>query len=62
MTQGPPWYWSLEHSRVEGPDGDPNASRLGPYATREEAERALDSARSRSEKWDEADRRWDGEA
>jgi hypothetical protein len=56
-TSGGPWYWSLLHSRVEGPDGDPNDSRLGPYATREEAERALETARERSEAWDE-DPKW----
>lgn len=55
---GPPWYWSLIHHRVEGPDGDPNDHRLGPYATREEAERALETARQRTEAWDEEDRRW----
>lgn len=32
---------------------------LGPYASREEAARALDTARARTEKWDEEDRRWD---
>jgi hypothetical protein len=56
MSEGP-WYWSLRHSRVEGPEGDPNAERLGPFATREEAERALDTARKRTEAW-EADPRW----
>lgn len=32
--------------------------RMGPYRTREEAERALETARERSEAWDEEDRRW----
>jgi hypothetical protein len=31
---------------------------LGPYLTRSEAERALQTARERTEKWDEEDRRW----
>jgi hypothetical protein len=57
-VDGPPWYWSLTHSRVEGPEGDPNDQRLGPYQTREEAERALEIARRRTEEWDEAERRY----
>ena len=31
---------------------------LGPYPTREAAARALTSARTRSQAWDEADSRW----
>ena len=57
-VQGPPRYWSLVHSRVEGPEGDPNDQRLGPYATREEAANALETARRRTEEWDEAERRY----
>lgn len=58
MTSGP-FYWSLTHSRVEGPEGEPNDRRLGPYKTRAEAEAALDTARSKSEAWDAEDRKWD---
>ena len=50
--QGPPWWWCLEHSRVEAPEGCANIVRLGPYATREEASRALELARERTESWD----------
>ena len=31
---------------------------MGPYASREEAAQALESARRRTEAWDEEDRRW----
>jgi hypothetical protein len=31
---------------------------MGPYATAEEASRALHSAAQRTEEWDEQDRRW----
>jgi hypothetical protein len=34
---------------------------MGPYATYEEAARALTSAHERTEKWDEEDRRWRGD-
>ncbi|MFZ5870571.1 MAG: SPOR domain-containing protein [Actinomycetota bacterium] len=32
---------------------------MGPYPTREAAERALETARERTERWDEEDRRWE---
>jgi len=31
---------------------------MGPYPTREEAAQALESARRRTEAWDEDERRW----
>ena len=31
---------------------------LGPYPTREAAQNALETARQRTEDWDEEDRRW----
>jgi hypothetical protein len=58
MPQGP-FFFNLRTGRVEGPEGARADERLGPYATREEAERALQSARERTERWDEEDRRWD---
>lgn len=51
-TVGPPWWWCLEHAAVEGPEGCPNIVRLGPYPTHEEATRALELARERTEAWD----------
>ena len=45
------WY-CLKHHTVEGVDGCRNADRLGPYATREEAARALDRVEERNEQWD----------
>lgn len=49
------WYWCLIHSRVEPADGCPNVSRMGPYATREEAATAIQRARERTEEMDRAD-------
>ncbi|UMG92799.1 hypothetical protein [Nocardioides sp. TF02-7] len=47
-------YWfCLEHNAVEGTHGCPNKDRLGPYETEAEASRALETARERTEKWDE---------
>ena len=35
------WWYCLTHHQVEGDDGCPGKDRLGPYATRAEASRAL---------------------
>ncbi len=51
------YYWCLRHSRVEDENGCRAADRLGPYPTREEAERALQTAAERTEAW-ETDPRW----
>jgi len=46
------WYWCLEHSAVEPYERCRAATRLGPYATRADAARALDKVRERNEEWD----------
>lgn len=61
-------YWFNTRTRQveEGHQSD-WTDLLGPYETREQAERALETARERTEKWDaqeRADRSWgyeDGE-
>lgn len=55
MSDEKRWYFCLHHLAVEPADGCANAERLGPYATREEAEGALERARARSEAWDAQD-------
>jgi hypothetical protein len=47
------WYFCLEHQAVEHGPGCPNAMRLGPYATEEEASAAIERAHERSEAFDE---------
>ncbi len=42
------WY-CVKHHRVEPPDGCPPIDRLGPFATEEEAEHALQKAQERNE-------------
>lgn len=49
------WWYNLRTQQVEQGPGDPNSERMGPYATREEAESALDRAHERSDAWDAAD-------
>ncbi len=55
----PFWYnlvtKSVETDQTRGQDADV----MGPYATEEEARRALQIARERTERWDEQDREWE---
>lgn len=49
------WWFNLRTQSVEQGPGDPNSERMGPYATRAEAEGALERAKARNEAWDAAD-------
>jgi len=50
------WYFCTRHGTVETEVGGcPGKDRLGPYATREEAEHALETVQRRNEEWDAAD-------
>lgn len=51
------WWYCLEHHTVEEPDGCGTSNRLGPYASAEEASRALEKVQERNEAWDN-DPRW----
>lgn len=57
----PEQYWyNVRLRRVETvEDMSPAKDRLGPYHTREEAERALEKVQERNEQWDAADDDWD---
>ena len=54
------YWWCLTHHAVEGADGCRNSDRLGPYATAEEASRALEKVEERNEEWDN-DPKWNDE-
>ncbi len=58
MTQ----YWfNTRTSQVEETEErGPNRDVLGPFDTREEAERAIEIARRRTEEWDREDAAWEG--
>ena len=47
----PQWFYCLRHHRVEGLVGCRAQDRLGPYATREEAEHALEKVKERNAAW-----------
>lgn len=53
------WY-NVESGQVEK-DGetDPHANLMGPYETEADAAAALETARKKTEAWDEEDREWD---
>ncbi|KAA1423584.1 hypothetical protein FE697_008275 [Mumia zhuanghuii] len=55
------FYYCIKHHAVEGEEGCRAIDRLGPYASREEAGRALEIAQERNEKWDE-DPDWNDDA
>jgi hypothetical protein len=50
------WWYSLTRHTVEDDDGPtPGKDRLGPFATPEEASRALETVQRRNEEWDSKD-------
>lgn len=49
------WWWCLEHKRVEQGAGCANMSRLGPYASEQEAAGAPERAKARTAANDAAD-------
>ena len=51
------WFCVKDHRVETGEDICPPIDRLGPYATHEEAERALTKAAERNEEWDN-DPKW----
>ncbi|MFE0102198.1 hypothetical protein [Streptomyces sp. NPDC059009] len=51
------WFYCLEHKKVEEGPECPAKDRFGPYATREEAEHAMQTAQDRNLEWD-TDPRW----
>ncbi|AZK93819.1 MULTISPECIES: hypothetical protein [Streptomyces] len=51
------WYYCLKHRKVEEGPECPAKDRFGPYATRKEAEHAMETARERNLEW-ETDPRW----
>lgn len=53
------WYYCVEHKTVEPELGCRILDRLGPYPTREAAERALETVEKRNEQWDQEDRDFD---
>lgn len=54
------WY-NIRTQQVETDENrSPNKDVMGPYESEEQARRALEIARDKSEHWDEEDREWEG--
>jgi hypothetical protein len=51
------WFYCLEHHTVEEGPECPAKDRMGPYASRSDAEHAMETARDRNARW-ENDPRW----
>ena len=53
------WFWCTDHHTVEEGKDCRAERRLGPYPTREAAERALQTVQERNERLDAEDRAWE---
>lgn len=60
-NQGPQYWFNLTTGQVEEGQQSSWEHVMGPYATREEAAKALDTAKRRNESWDDDDRAWKGD-
>ena len=59
MTEQPQFFFNVRTGQVEElANKSQSKDLLGPYASREAAADALETARRRTEDWDEEDRRW----
>lgn len=58
MSTEEQYWYNTETRAVEVGRRSSWSHLMGPYSTRAEAERALDSARSRNESWDKEDEDW----
>ena len=59
MSEEPQFFFNIRTGAVESlADKSQSKDLMGPYPTREAAERALATAQEKTEAWDEEDRRW----
>lgn len=60
MTDGSKkqWYYNSRTHQVEYGMLSSYEYRMGPYKTRQEAEKALELAKKRNEEWEAEDERW----
>ena len=55
------YYYNTETGQVEQGYTSDWTDRMGPYRTRAEAEKALETAAQRNAAWEQADREWNGD-
>jgi hypothetical protein len=58
MTTEEQYWYNTETGEVEEGHRSSWTHLMGPYRTRAEAQRALESAKARSESWDREDEKW----
>lgn len=52
------FYYNVTTGEVEEGRVSSGFDRMGPFATREEAEAAMEHAQEHNEAWDQADKEW----
>ncbi len=52
------FYYNTKTKQIEEGNQSPAIELMGPYATREEAQHALENADERNEQWDDATEQW----
>jgi hypothetical protein len=56
------WYWNLKEGRaVPASERGPADELLGPYGSKDEAERWREQLEARNDAWEQADREWEGD-
>lgn len=59
MADREEWYWDLVRNRaIRADERGPGEQTLGPYPSREAAERWRDTVEQRNDDWEEADEAW----
>ncbi|MGL5866067.1 MAG: methionine aminopeptidase [Dermatophilaceae bacterium] len=54
-----PWWFNIDTGAVEADETrSRDAQVMGPYDSAEAASRALETARSNTERWDDEDEKW----
>ena len=61
LSDGKKWYYNTRTGDIEHGKLSSFTHRMGPYDTREDAERALKIARARNDIWEAEDKEWAGD-
>lgn len=60
MTDRKQWYYNSRTKEVEYGKISPYSERMGPYGSREEAEKAVEIAAKRNQVWEAENKLWKG--
>ena len=56
------WFYCLRHKRAESADRCGSELLMGPYPSRDAAEKYAETAQAREDAWEAEDERWAGES